>query len=332
MMTRTSPAHQSRQIAFTLLMLVAKFCPRFELIKRLLVTFAIATLSACQLPAMEYERNDFSRGHDNLARFLTNRAVKAFYLGDTETAVESLDLALEIRPQFDEAHNLRERLSNPDTRPGFVRYSGPPAWPAAREVPGQWARWAAYPIWGLPFDVLESPLKGLSAVPGLGAVTYPLTFLFYPFEPPDGDDSLSLTVGAGASSAGGGGFRVSSSTVLVYLLLNALPAVVYQDRWHERLELWGRVGCWWWPSLAARLHSRRFDLDRGVASGFFPNIRRISIVDQRIDRLRDALEVFSTRSLASHNDEIKRFNSSIARFPKETTKRQIAKQLFLKSS
>jgi hypothetical protein len=294
----------------------------------------IVLLSACQLPAMKFQAGAGDVGRDNLARFFTNRATAAFYQGHDEAVEEALNFALELAPELDEAVIFKKRRFDLRYKPGYLYYSDYPAKPEPREIPGATIRAIFYPIWGLPFDLVELPLKGLLAVPILGAAVYPATFLFYPYPrkaPPDGErgSNIRVGVGLGATTSLGarGRFGVGGSPVLYFFVINGLPAIVYQANWPDRFEAWGRCGTWWWPWAADKLHVHDFYPDRGVGSAFFVNARRITVKDQALDEALKDLGTFRKRSIDQHNIGLEEFNRRILSLPRDIGRSEVQQRL-----
>lgn len=291
----------------------------------------VVLCSACSLPPVSFEGDAGPKGRENFARFMTNRAVTAFYKGDDDAVEDSLAIALEVSPDFDEAQVFFDRRGDPYFRPGYLAYTAPPAMPEERELPGAIARGIAYPIWGLPWDLVEGVFKGGLAAPGLGAVFYPLTFLFYPYErpePPPGPEprtrvSVGVGVGVGGQVGSGVGFGVGGSPLVFFFLINGLPAIVYQHDWEDRLASYGRVGTWWWPWVAEKLHYARFFPERGLGSAFFSNARRIAVVDRTLIEARAELRGFEQVPIPERNRRLAALNQRLASQPRRAPRSAI---------
>lgn len=300
--------------------------------------FSLAILlvggQGCQYPELRYESNDSESGRDNFARYLNNRAVTAFYQGDDQTVEESLELAKEVAPELDPVKVFWKRRFDLQFKPGYLSYRDVPGMPEPREVPASTLRWIAYPIWGLPWDIVDVPLKGILATPGLGIVLYPITILAYPYPrkpPPPGEGGSNIRVGVGVGAATSVGSRgavgIGGSPAVVFLIINGLPSAVYFSQWSDRVNGWGRCGTWWFPWAAEKLHITDFDPERGVGSAFFANARRITVEDQALNRVKDELQVFLKTPIEVHNARLEENNKRILALPRKINRLEVGLQL-----
>ncbi|MDF1664003.1 MAG: hypothetical protein P1V97_19695 [Planctomycetota bacterium] len=305
--------------------------PLFHILFLLFIGFAS---QGCQLPELRYQSNDSESGRDNFARYLNNRAVTAFYRGDDRTVEESLEIALEVAPELDPVRVFWERRYSLQFKPGYLVYRDAPGEPENREVPGSTLRAIAYPIWGLPWDIVDMPLKGILATPGLGIVLYPITILAYPYPrkpPPPGERGSSVRIGVGVGAATSVGSRgsvgIGGSPAVVFLIINALPSAVYFSRWADRVDGWGRCATWWFPWAADKLHITNFDPEQGLGSAFFANARRITVEDQALIRVKRDLVDFYKTPIEVHNSRMEENNNRILSLPRKTNRLEVGLRL-----
>jgi hypothetical protein len=239
---------------------------------------------------------------ENLARFLTNRAIRAFYEGNTRAAAVAVDLALEAAP-LAAARDLQAHLMEGTARyrPALLAYTADPGLPTSRPRAGRIVRMVLYPVWGFPLDLAEGAYKAVWMIPvvgdvielgliGVGIACFALT----------GDTENSarqdrdLVIG-GAACLG--------AAFVPPLVLSCLGGVVYQDRFIERAGEW-KLALFWW-----------LDADHEpLGTIFFSNFRRIGGEedDGRLREARAAAEAERARPLAIRNREVAEWNGAIA--------------------
>jgi hypothetical protein len=273
-----------------------------SILLRLAALALLAAAAGCAAGPLAVDP-DTADARENLARLLTNRAIRAFYEGNARAAAVAVDLALEVAP-IDAARDLQAHLNDGTARyrPRLLAYTGDPGLPEARAQTGRVVRIILYPVWGFPLDLVECVYKGIFVIPVLGDVVE-LGVLGA------GIACLALT-GSSDNSAEDdknlviGGAACVGAAVVPPFALSGLGGIVYQDRFLARWDEWKLTLTWWWGG----------DHDP-LASAFFSNFQRIDGGEADDDRLRDAraaAEAERERPLEIRNREVAEWNGAIA--------------------
>ena len=121
-------------------------------------------IAGCSVPPLRCQPGTPESRRENLARFLSNRALIAYYRGSDREMSDSLELAAELghgaRPMAQFASDARDNSAR------FEPYTDFPGYPEKRIQSGTVFRAAMYPFWGLPCDLAVASLQALSAVTG----------------------------------------------------------------------------------------------------------------------------------------------------------------------
>lgn len=268
--------------------------------RRLLVLLALVVVAfvgaGCRYGPIRLthgERGPLAR--ENLARFAYNQGVEAWYRGEQHAARAWDDLAREIAPLPEEARGFDGASLEPTAGgPRFLPYTAEPGLPERRYRRGWQARLLLYPVWGLPFDLVELPLKGILATPGLGHVLV-------------GAAAAPPVIGivGGVLICDGplflAGLAALAAEAATFVVLNGLPAMVYPQRFEDRFEAWADCLEWWYEGRSQ---------DR-LAKAFFPNARRIYDEDRRVRRLRRAMLAARERPVDWANREVEEWNAAL---------------------
>src|SRR5687768_10343925 len=223
----------------------------------------LAAASGCAYPDLRVEGGNGPAARENLARFLVNRAVREVHEAKYDEARVSAELALEAYP-LAEAKALTDALREATSdgkkklRPPFVHYSGEPGLPERRKRNGEIARAVLYPVLGLPFDLVELPIKAVIATPGVGHVVvfapavggFVLLIVGAVIKPDDDEEEENAheyrkdlrthyqVLGTGATLIVG--------PVLAFMIWNLVEILAYPDGAEDRFDTWATPLTWWY--------------------------------------------------------------------------------------
>jgi hypothetical protein len=146
---------------------------------------ALLLMAGCSFPPLRCRPGTPESRRQNLVRFLSNRALMAYYDGREQQVTESLELSAEFTGDKRHAADFLGKAR--ENRVRFQVYTDFPGYPAKRIQERAIARAAVYPFWGLPCDLVGAGINTLWAV--------------HFFR----DDEASGGNGAGDRTAGGSG-------------------------------------------------------------------------------------------------------------------------------